>query len=66
MDSARWNFEATDDGVVVCRDTHEKGDKCEYERMHPAEVVQLLNEYRARILELERLASLMIAERSKP
>lgn len=60
MEHSRWNFDATDTDIVVCRDNHDKGDKCEYERMHPAEVLQLLNQYRARILELERLAALMV------
>ncbi|MFY9326480.1 MAG: hypothetical protein WAO76_00430 [Georgfuchsia sp.] len=60
MEHARWNFDATDTDIVVCRDKHDKGDKCEYERMHPEEVLQLLNQYRARILELDRLAALMV------
>lgn len=58
MESARWNYEATDTEVLVCREYHEKGEKCQYERMHPAEIVQMLNTYRSRILELERLVAL--------
>jgi len=60
MEHARWNFDATDTDIVVCRDNHYKWEKCGYERMPPEEVLQLLNQYRARILELERLAALMV------
>lgn len=60
MKSARWNFEASDTHILVCKNHHEPGAPCEYERMHPAEVLELLDEYRARVLELERLAAPMV------
>jgi hypothetical protein len=55
MDCARWNFEATDSSLLVCRDHHDKGDDCDYRPMHPAEVLELVNDLRSRLLHLRVL-----------
>lgn len=63
METSRWNFEATDNDVLVCRALHEKGEECEYEKMSPAEIVELLETYRRRTLKLQQvLAELMTPE----
>ena len=42
----RWNLAADDAGIVVCRDTHEKGEPCEahQERISHKEVLSMLEE----------------------
>jgi hypothetical protein len=59
--TARWNFDATDTDILVCHDMHEKGESCEFERMHPAEVLKLLNTYRSRILRIEAALEAFLA-----
>lgn len=51
----RWNFDADDDGVFVCKGLHESSDHCEahMERMSPHEVLEVLNTMRAQALRLE-------------
>ena len=48
---ARWNFEASDAQLLVCRNLHDKGDDCDYQPLHPAEALQIINELRSRLLE---------------
>lgn len=55
---ARWNFDATDTAIVVCKNLHDKGEKCEYEEMHPASVLQIINDLRSRVLEHTARAAL--------
>jgi len=50
---ARWNFEADDESVMVCRGQHERSDACEYERLSSHQVLEILNSLRSRVLELE-------------
>jgi hypothetical protein len=50
----RWNFEATDSGIMVCRDHHDKGQPCEYERKSPQETVQIIEDLRSAALQLAR------------
>ena len=40
----RWNFEATDSGIVVCKNEHEKGHPCEYEELTPKEAIKIIEE----------------------
>lgn len=49
----RYNFEATDTHVTVCRDNHEKGQPCEYEELSPYEAVDILNDMRSSLLRVE-------------
>jgi hypothetical protein len=53
---ARWNFDATEACVTVCRNHHEKGDDCEYEPLHPAEALSIINKLRSKVLELQAAA----------
>jgi hypothetical protein len=55
MKYRRFNFEATDSHVTVCRDNHEKGQPCEYEELSPYEVVDILNDMRSSLLKVESL-----------
>lgn len=50
----RWNFEAADSGVMVCRNHHEKGQPCEFERMPPQEAVKLIEDLRSAAIQLSR------------
>lgn len=52
MKYARWNFEANDDAVSVCKDEHDKGQPCEYVELSPHEIVEILNDMRSQILRL--------------
>lgn len=49
----RWNFEAQEDGVYACKGSHEKGEKCDYGKLSPFELVDIINEMRSRIIEYE-------------
>jgi len=44
-----WNFEATDTGITVCKDEHDKGQPCEYKDLSPHEVVDILNDMKSLI-----------------
>lgn len=48
----RWNFEATEDAITVCRDHHQKGQPCEYEELSTYEVVDIINDLRSKLLAL--------------
>ena len=54
----RWNFEATDSGIMVCRDHHDKGQPCEYERMSPQEAVQLIEDLKSAALRASRTSAM--------
>ena len=43
-DILRWNFEADDDGLIVCREQHEKHESCEAhsERVTPHEALTII------------------------
>lgn len=53
LEERKWNFEATGDSIYVCRDLHEKGDKCDYEKMTVQEVLELIEKFRSTILDME-------------
>jgi len=48
----RWNFEADDDGLLVCRGQHEKHEHCEahMERLPPHEALEIINALRSECL----------------
>lgn len=48
----RWNFEADDDGLLVCRGQHESHEHCEahMERLSPHEALEIINALRAECL----------------
>ena len=48
----RWNFDASDTHLLVCREDHDKGDKCEYKQLHPSEVLAIVNRLRISAIEL--------------
>jgi hypothetical protein len=50
----RWNFEPGASGVLVCRNNHDIGQPCEYERMSPQEAVQLIEALKSAALQLSR------------
>lgn len=50
MKSKRWNFEASESSLMVCRDNHDKGDSCEYEFLSPAETLELLEGWRQKAI----------------
>lgn len=43
-----WNFEADDDGLLVCKGVHESSEHCEahMERLSPHEALNIINELR--------------------
>ncbi len=49
MKYSRYNFEATDTCVTVCKDEHNKGQPCEYEELSPHEIVDIINDMRSMI-----------------
>lgn len=53
MDYKRWNFEANEDGVTVCKDEHDKGQPCEYEELSSYEVVEIINNMRSKLIRAE-------------
>ena len=53
LPEARWNFDASETSLLVCRDDHDKGEKCEYEELHPAEALRVIDTLRSRVLQLE-------------
>lgn len=58
----RWNFELGDDELLVCRNDHDKGDKCHYESLTLDETLEIINQLRSTIIELEaRLKSIETA-----
>lgn len=56
----RWNFDADEKGILVCKGQHEWLEHCEahMERLHPAEVLKIINELRSECLEWEARARL--------
>ncbi len=48
----RWNFEADDEGLLVCRGLHENSEHCEahMERLSPHETLEIINALRAECL----------------
>lgn len=48
---SRWNFDATDTQILVCKDQHDKCAPCEYETLSPAEAVRIIDELRCAVLE---------------
>ena len=48
----RWNFEADDDGLLVCRGRHEGHEHCEayMERLSPHEALEIINALRSECL----------------
>lgn len=55
MKSKRWNFEASESSLMVCRDNHDKGSKCEYEPISPSETLELIDSLRDTALRLRSL-----------
>ncbi|MEE9315993.1 MAG: hypothetical protein V3U97_02680 [bacterium] len=55
MKYTRWNFDAYDEGILVCRDNHEKGQPCESEDLSPYEVLEILDDMRAELLRMKML-----------
>jgi len=53
MDYKRLNFEASESGVTVCRDLHDKGQPCEYEELSPYEVLDIINQMRSKLIRVE-------------
>ena len=53
MDCKRWNFEASESGLRVCRDMHDKGQPCEYEELSPYETLDIINQLILKIIKLE-------------
>lgn len=52
MDVRRLNFEADDDGLLVCWGLHEKSSPCQYERLNPHEALKLIEQMRSELLNL--------------
>lgn len=48
----RWNFDADDESVMVCKGEHESSDHCEahMERLSPHEALEIINALRAECL----------------
>lgn len=63
----RWNFDADDEGVLVCRTPHDRSESCIpfMERLSPYEVLEILNDLRAMCLELSVLRQQLPIEPSK-
>ncbi|GEM_PF-5830347 len=55
MKYARWDFEATDSGLTVCKHNHDKGQPCEYEDLTPHETLEILNDMRSKLLRVSFL-----------
>lgn len=55
MEELRYNFDATDSAILVCRGNHEKESPCNYSSLSPSEILQYLNLYRAEALESKAL-----------
>lgn len=53
MDCWRWNFDANDTELLVCRNDHGKGEGCNMQPMHPADVLALVNDLRSRVMNAE-------------
>lgn len=51
---ARWNFDDVHgqeaSGIVICKDLHDKGDRCKYKSLAPSEVLAIINDLRSRLL----------------
>ncbi len=58
----RWNFEADDDGLLVCRGLHESGEHCEahMERLSPHEVLEIVNAMRAQLLHVDAVLKTLV------
>lgn len=61
---SRWNIEADDEGILVCRGEHEKHEHCEahMERLSPQEVRAILNDMRDKLLDAHRMLTLQHAK----
>lgn len=42
----RWNIEMGDEGIWVCKDHHEKGQKCEWELLSNEEAMRIIIDMR--------------------
>jgi hypothetical protein len=53
-DIHRWNFEDGGDGIIlVCKNLHDKGEKCEYERLTVTDAEAMIS--RISVLEVKRI-----------
>lgn len=46
----RWNFEADDRGLRICRGEHGKGEPCQFETASPVFTLSLIEQPRAQAL----------------
>jgi len=51
------NYEVRDDGIYCCFNFHEKGEKCEYEKLSNEAIEGLLQDYRKEIARLQAALS---------
>lgn len=49
----KWNFEIEGDNVLVCKGDHEKETSCQYEKLTPSQIIELIHELRSKIFVLE-------------
>lgn len=59
IDYHRLNFDTDDEGVIVCKDNHEKGQSCEYEQLSPDETLEIINDLRKQLFEAKEIIALV-------
>lgn len=59
----RWNFDADDNGLLVCRGEHESNEHCEahMERLSTHEALAIINELRAECLRWSAVRAAVVA-----
>ena len=51
MESFRYNYEATDENLLVCYNNHQKESPCEFVKLCPHDALKHINEMRSAALE---------------
>ena len=59
MEMHRWNFDADDQGLMVCRGDHGKAPACQMDRLSPYESLEVINSLRAEVSRLRAAVKLI-------
>lgn len=62
----RWNFDADDDGLLICKGEHERSNGCTMERVSPHETLQIVNLMRSRLSHIEAVLKTLLENNEKP
>jgi len=57
---SRWNFQVSDDELLVCKGEHDKHDECIYQKLDVNEILDILNDMRSRLISYDSVANSLV------